>query len=43
MIYGELRFGTLDIGYNTTDQWAALARVAIHSSPGPVVSAVRGS
>jgi peptidoglycan/LPS O-acetylase OafA/YrhL len=25
--YGELRFHTLDIGYNPTDQWAALARV----------------
>jgi peptidoglycan/LPS O-acetylase OafA/YrhL len=27
VIYAELRFHTLDVGYNTTDQWAALARV----------------
>jgi peptidoglycan/LPS O-acetylase OafA/YrhL len=28
IIYAEFRFGTLDVGYNLTDQWAALARVA---------------
>jgi len=27
LVTGELVYGTLDIGYNLTDQWAALARV----------------
>jgi peptidoglycan/LPS O-acetylase OafA/YrhL len=27
LVFGEFHYGTLDIGYNPTDQWAALARV----------------
>lgn len=35
--YAELRFGTLDVGYNPTDQWAALARVGYSFFAGVVV------
>jgi len=27
LVFAEFHFGTLDVGYNLTDQWAALARV----------------
>ena len=40
--YGEFRFGTLDIGYNPTDQWAALARVGYSFFAGVVVFNVVG-
>ena len=40
--YGEFRFGTLDIGYNPTDQWAALARVGYSFFAGVVVFKVVG-
>ena len=37
VIYAELRFHTLDVGYNTTDQWAALARVGYSFFAGVLV------
>jgi peptidoglycan/LPS O-acetylase OafA/YrhL len=37
LVYGEHRFHTLDIGYNPTDQWAALARVGYSFFAGVVV------
>jgi len=40
--YGEMRFKTLDIGYNPTDQWAALARVGYSFFAGVVVFRVVG-
>ena len=40
--YGEFRYGTLDIGYNPTDQWAALARVGYSFFAGVVVFKVVG-
>ena len=40
--YGEMRFKTLDIGYNPTDQWAALARVGYSFFAGVVVFKVVG-
>ena len=40
--YGEMRYGTLDIGYNPTDQWAALARVGYSFFAGVVVFRVVG-
>jgi len=42
VVYGEFRFGTLDIGYNPTDQWAALARVGYSFFAGVVVFKVVG-
>jgi len=35
--YAEFRYGTLDVGYNPTDQWAALARVGYSFFAGVVV------
>ena len=40
--YGEIHYGTLDIGYNPTDQWAALARVGYSFFAGVVVFKVVG-
>jgi peptidoglycan/LPS O-acetylase OafA/YrhL len=37
VVYGELRFHTLDIGYNPTDQWAALARAGYSFFAGVLV------
>jgi peptidoglycan/LPS O-acetylase OafA/YrhL len=35
--YAEVRFHTLDVGYNLTDQWAALARVGFSFFAGVLV------
>jgi peptidoglycan/LPS O-acetylase OafA/YrhL len=37
VIYAEFRYGTLDVGYNPTDQWAALARVGYSFFAGVLV------
>jgi peptidoglycan/LPS O-acetylase OafA/YrhL len=37
LVAGELAFHTLDIGYNLTDQWAALARVGFSFFAGVLV------
>lgn len=37
LVYGEFHFGTLDIGYGGTDQWAALARVGFSFFAGVLV------
>jgi peptidoglycan/LPS O-acetylase OafA/YrhL len=37
VVFGALRFQTLDIGYNQTDQWAALARVGFSFFAGVLI------
>jgi peptidoglycan/LPS O-acetylase OafA/YrhL len=37
IIFAELHYGTLDVGYNLTDQWAALARVGFSFFTGVLI------
>jgi len=37
IVFAELHYGTLDVGYNLTDQWAALARVGFSFFTGVLI------
>ncbi len=41
--YAEFHYGTLDVGYNLTDQWAALARVGFSFFAGVLVYRLFGT
>jgi peptidoglycan/LPS O-acetylase OafA/YrhL len=41
--FAEFHYGTLDVGYNATDQWAALARVGFSFFAGVLVFRLAGS
>ena len=43
VVYGQLHAGTLDIGYNPTDQWAALARAGYSFFAGVLVFKLVGT
>ena len=43
VIYGEFNAGTLDIGYNPTDQWAAIARAGYSFFAGVLVFKLVGT
>jgi len=43
VVYGQLHAGTLDIGYNPTDQWAAIARAGYSFFAGVLVFRLVGT
>ena len=43
VVYGQLNAGTLDIGYNPTDQWAAIARAGYSFFAGVLVFKLVGT
>ncbi|HEX4180958.1 MAG TPA: acyltransferase [Caulobacteraceae bacterium] len=42
VVFAEWRYGTLDVGFNPTDQWAALARVGFSFFAGVLLFRVAG-